>query len=57
MLIEKIPALYGRALLEAADDAGVLDEVAEEVAFFGDLLAEDADLVLFVESPRIESSR
>ena len=39
MLIEKIPALYGRALLEAADDAGVLDEVAEEVSFFGNLLA------------------
>ena len=57
MLIEKIPALYGRALLEAADDAGVLDEVAEEVAFFGNLLAGDADLALFVESPRIESSR
>ena len=57
MLIEKIPALYGRALLEAADDAGVLDEVAEEVSFFGNLLAGDADLALFVESPRIESAQ
>ena len=57
MLIEKIPALYGRALLEAADDGGVLDEVAEEVSFFANLLAADADLALFVESPRIESAR
>ena len=57
MLIEKIPALYGRALLQAAADAGVLDDVAAEVSFFGGLLAEDADLDLFIESPSIESSQ
>ena len=56
MLIEKIPALYGKALLEAADGAGVLDDVAEEVSFFSGLLAEDAELELFIESPSIESS-
>ena len=57
MLIEKIPALYGKALLEAADSAGVLDDVAEEVSFFSGLLAEDAELELFVESPSSESSQ
>ena len=57
MLIEKIPALYGKALLEAADGAGVLDDVAEEVSFFSGLLAEDAELELFIESPSIESSQ
>ncbi len=57
MLIEKIPALYGKALLEAADGAGVLDDVAEEVSFFSGLLAEDAELELFIENPSIESSQ
>ncbi len=32
MLVEQIPAVYGRSLLEAADDKGSLAEVAEEVA-------------------------
>jgi len=57
MLIETIPALYGKALLEAAVDADVLEDVAAEVSFFGGLLAEDADLERFIESPSIESSQ
>ena len=57
MLIEKIPALYGKALLEAAADADVLEDVAAEVSFVGGLLGEDADLRLFVESPSIESAQ
>ena len=57
MLIEKIPALYGKALLEAAADAEILEDVAAEVSFVGGLLGEDADLRLFVESPSIESAQ
>ena len=57
MLIEKIPALYGKALLEAAADADVLEDVVAEVSFVGGLLGEDADLRLFVESPSIESAQ
>ena len=57
MLIEKIPALYGKALLEAAADADVLEDVAAEVSFVSGLLGEDADLRLFVESPSIESAQ
>ena len=57
MLIEKIPALYGKALLEAEADADVLEDVAAEVSFVGGRLGEDDDLRLFVESPSIESAQ
>jgi len=57
MLVEKIPAVYGRALLEAADDKGSLAEVAEEVESLRKVLDDNPDLRVFIESPRLETSK
>ena len=47
---------YAQALLEAALEKGLLDDVLEEVNFFGDRLREDRELRLFVENPRCEKT-
>ena len=49
-----IAVTYARALLEAAADKGILEEVLEEVNFFAGLLREDRSLRRFVENPRLE---
>ena len=57
MQVETIPAVYGRALLGAAEDKGIMTEVAEEVEVLRTVLEGDADLRGFIESPRLESSK
>jgi F-type H+-transporting ATPase subunit delta len=49
--VEEIATVYARSLFEAADDAGKLDDVREQVGQFADALAEDHDLQVFFFSP------
>jgi F-type H+-transporting ATPase subunit delta len=49
--MEEIAQVYGRALFEAADDAGKLDEVREQVGEFADALNENRELSVFFFSP------
>jgi F-type H+-transporting ATPase subunit delta len=49
--MEEIAQVYGRALFEAADDAGKLDEVREQVGQFADALNDNRDLSVFFFSP------
>jgi F-type H+-transporting ATPase subunit delta len=57
MKAETVPIVYGRALLEAAVDKGILKEVAGEVEAFSKVVAEDPRLRAFFESPRLERSK
>ncbi len=54
MTDDTVAQTYARALLDAAVDGGVLEDVLEEVSFFADRLREDRQLRLFVENPRLE---
>jgi F-type H+-transporting ATPase subunit delta len=49
--VEEIAAVYGRSLFEAAQDAGKLDEVREQLGQFSDALAADQELQVFFFSP------
>jgi F-type H+-transporting ATPase subunit delta len=51
---ESLPKVYARALLEAARDAGILDQVVEEAAAFRAILEREPDVGLFIENPKIE---
>jgi F-type H+-transporting ATPase subunit delta len=49
--VEEIAAVYGRSVFEAAQDAGKLDVVREQLGQFADALAEDSQLQVFFFSP------
>ena len=49
--MEEIAQVYGRALVEAAQDADKLDDVREQVGQFADALDDDRDLSVFFFSP------
>ena len=53
--MEEIAEVYARALFEAADEAGVLDRVHDELGQFADALDEDRNLQLFFFSPYFSS--
>lgn len=46
--------MYARALFEAADEAGRLDRVAEELAAFAGALGEVPELDAFLRNPQVE---
>jgi F-type H+-transporting ATPase subunit delta len=49
--VEEIATVYARALFEAADDQGKLDEVREQLGQFADALDGDRRLQVFFFSP------
>ncbi len=49
--MEEIATVYARSLFEAADDAGKLDEIREQLGQFADALDDDRDLQVFFFSP------
>ena len=53
--MEEIAEVYARALFEAANEAGVLDRVHDELGEFADALDEDRNLQLFFFSPYFSS--
>jgi len=53
--MEEIAEVYARALFEAADEAGVLDRVHDELNEFADALDQDQNLQLFFFSPYFSS--
>jgi ATP synthase F1 delta subunit len=53
--VEEIATVYARSLFEAAQDAGRLDEVREQLGQFADALADDRDLQVFFFSPYLTS--
>ena len=53
--MEEIAEVYARALFEAADEAGVLDRVHDELDEFADALDQDRNLQLFFFSPYFSS--
>jgi F-type H+-transporting ATPase subunit delta len=53
--MEEIAEVYSRALFEAAQDAGSLDRVHDELGEFADALAESHDLQVFFFSPYFSS--
>ena len=56
MNTDPVAQTYAQALVETAEQRGLLDEVAEEVTFLAQTLRDDGNLRLFVENPRIEKS-
>jgi F-type H+-transporting ATPase subunit delta len=52
--VETVSTVYAKALLGAAEGAGVRDEVRAEVESFGRVLQDDAHVRRFVENPRME---
>lgn len=46
--------MYARALFEAAEEAGRLDQVAEELAAFAGALGEVPELDAFLRNPQVE---
>jgi F-type H+-transporting ATPase subunit delta len=53
--VEEIAEVYARALFEAANEAGALDRVHEELGQFADALNEDRNLQMFLFSPYFSS--
>jgi F-type H+-transporting ATPase subunit delta len=53
--MEEIATVYARSLFEAADDAGKLDEIREQLGQFADALDGDRDLQVFFFSPYLSS--
>ena len=53
--MEEIAEVYARALFEAADEAGVLDRVHDELGEFADALDSDRNLQVFLFSPYFSS--
>jgi F-type H+-transporting ATPase subunit delta len=49
--VEEIASVYARSLFEAAQDAGNLDEVREQVGQVADAIDDDRDLQVFFFSP------
>jgi len=53
--VEEIASVYARSLFEAAQDAGNLDAVKEQVGAVADALEQDRDLQVFFFSPYLTS--
>jgi F-type H+-transporting ATPase subunit delta len=53
--MEEIAEVYARALFEAANEAGALDRVHDELGQFADTLDEDRNLQMFLFSPYFSS--
>jgi F-type H+-transporting ATPase subunit delta len=53
--MEEIAEVYARALFEAAQEAGALDRVHDELGEFADALDQDRNLQLFLFSPYFSS--
>jgi F-type H+-transporting ATPase subunit delta len=53
--VEEIASVYARSLFEAAQDAGRLDEVKEQLGQVADALDGDRDLQVFFFSPYLTS--
>jgi ATP synthase F1 delta subunit len=53
--VEEIAEVYARALFEAAQEAGALDRVHDELGEFADALDQDRNLQLFLFSPYFSS--
>jgi ATP synthase F1 delta subunit len=53
--VEEIAAVYARSLFEAAQDAGNLDTVREQVGQVADAIEADRDLQVFFFSPYLTS--
>jgi ATP synthase F1 delta subunit len=53
--MDEIAEVYARALFEAAQEAGVLDRVHDELGEFADALAQDRNLQVFLFSPYFTS--
>ena len=53
--MEEIAEVYARALFEAANEAGALDRVHDELGQFADALDEDRNLQMFLFSPYFSS--
>ena len=53
--MEEIAQVYARSLFEAAQDAGRLDEVRDQVGQVADALADSRDLQVFFFSPYLTS--
>jgi F-type H+-transporting ATPase subunit delta len=53
--VEEIASVYARSLFEAAQDAGDLDEVREQVGQVADAIDADRDLQVFFFSPYLTS--
>jgi F-type H+-transporting ATPase subunit delta len=53
--MQEIAEVYGRALFEAAQDAGVLDRVHDELNEFADALEADRNLQVYFFSPYFSS--
>jgi len=53
--MEEIATVYARSLFEAAQDAGNLDEVREQVGQVAEAISDDRDLQVFFFSPYLTS--
>ena len=53
--MQEIAEVYARALFEAANEAGALDRVHDELGQFADTLDEDRNLQMFLFSPYFSS--
>jgi F-type H+-transporting ATPase subunit delta len=53
--VEELATVYARSLFEAADDAGRLDEVREQLGQLADALDADRDLQVFFFSPYLSA--
>ncbi|MDQ6816917.1 MAG: ATP synthase F1 subunit delta [Actinomycetota bacterium] len=53
--MEEIARVYARALFEAAEEHGILDEVRAQLAEFADTLASDRQFALFCFSPHFST--
>jgi F-type H+-transporting ATPase subunit delta len=53
--MEEIASVYARSLFEAAQDAGRLDEVKEQLGQVADAVQDDRDLQVFFFSPYLTS--
>ena len=53
--MQEIAEVYARALFEAANEAGALDRVHDELGQFADMLDEDRNLQMFLFSPYFSS--
>ena len=56
MNVDKVAVVYARALLEAAVEKNVLDDVLGDAAAFEEALRRDADVWRFLVNPRVERS-
>src|SRR5438105_15546473 len=53
--MEEIAEVYARALFQAAQEGGVLDEIHEQLGQFADALTQNRELAVFLFSPYFSS--